>query len=254
MTNSPPSRNQATDGTLTGLLNIFRAKMLHKLNDMLPAQVISYDRSTNRARVQLMIVEVSTDNVLLSPLQIASVPVYQAGAGGFVISFPVNSGDLGWLKANDRDISIFSASYNQSPPNTQRQHNFSDSVFIPDSFMKNVTINSEDNANLVIQTDDSTVRIALWDNKVKITAPAVILDTATTTCTGDLIVDGETTLTGSVTADSTLLVIGNITAQADLAVDGDLVVTGTSTLDGIPFNTHRHGGVQTGAGNTGTPI
>lgn len=236
MTNAPPSRNPATDGTLVGLLDLFKTKLHQNFNDMLPAKVISFDRTTNRARVQLLIVKVSTDSIELPPLQVASVPVFQAGAGGFVISFPVNTGDLGWLKAADTDISLFLSSYSQAAPNTEITHDFSSSVFIPDSFMSNVTINSEDNANLVIQTNDGTVRVAIWPDKVKITAPSVVLDTATTTCTGNLVVDG--------TIDST----GNVTAHANLSV------TGTSTVGGISFSAHRHGGVQTGGGNTGTPI
>lgn len=55
------------------------------------------------------------------------------------------------------------------------------------------------------------------------------------------------TLTGAgVTINSPVItLVGNTTVQ------GNLAVTGTSTLAGIPFNTHRHGGVQTGAGLTG---
>ncbi len=248
MTNSPPSRNQADDGTLSGLLDLFKTKLIQNLDDMLPARVLSYDRSTNRASVQPLILVVNTSNEQVIRAQIASVPVYQAGAGGFVISFPVNTGDLGWIKANDRDISLFKKNYTQAAPNTQRMHTFSDAVFIPDSFMKNVVINSEDAANLVIQTTDGTVRVAIWSNKVKITAPSVILDTPTTTCTGDLVVDGDTLLTGTVTAQSTLDVTGKITAETDLQVDGNL------DINGIDFATHRHGGVDTGSGDTGVPI
>lgn len=42
-------------------------------------------------------------------------------------------------------------------------------------------------------------------------------------------------------------IVGNTT------ITGNLAVTGTTTMQGILFNTHVHGGVQTGAGNTGTP-
>ncbi len=221
---------------------------------MLPAKVIAYDRATNRVQVQPLIVQVTTDNTQVLRSQIASIPVLQIGGGGFVMSVPISTGDLGWIKANDRDITFFLQTYAQSAPNTQRKHTFSDAVFIPDSFMKDVVINSEDVNNLVIQNLAGTVRIAIWGDKVKITAPSVILDTPTTTCTGDLIVDGTTLLTGAVTADSTLIVTGDITGQSDIIVDVDLQVTGTATINGIPFATHRHGGVTTGSGDTGVPI
>ncbi len=242
MTIAPPSRNLTLDNTLVGVLSLWRAKLLQNMDDMLPAKVIAYNRTTNRAQIQPLIYQVTTLNELVNRAQIASVPVLQIGGGGFVMSFPINPGDLGWIKANDRDISLFLRNYEIAAPNTQRKHNFSDALFIPDSFMKDVTIASEDANNMVIQNLDGSVRIAIWPDKVKITAPSIILDTPTTTCTGDLIVDGDTTVTG------------NIIAQSDVTIDGDLIVDGIATINGIDFAMHRHTGVTTGSSNTGTPI
>lgn len=247
MTNAPPSRNTAKDGTLMGVLDLFAAKFLQNTDDMLPAKVIAYNRATNRAQVQPLIVMVTTNNEQVPRAQIASVPVFQAGAGNFVISFPVNPGDLGWIKANDRDISLFLKNYAQTAPNTQRKHKFSDAVFIPDSFMKDVVINSEDAANLVIQTIDGTVRVAIWADKVKITAPQVILDTPLTTCTGDLLVEGD------VSIDGTTELTGDVTVHNDMLIENDLDVDGEANIGGIPFSTHVHGGVQSGGSNTGVP-
>lgn len=215
---APPSRNRATDDTLIGVLDLFRAKLKQGWDDMLPARVIAYDRVTNRAQVQPLIVMVNTLNQQIPRAQIASIPVLQIGGGGFVISLPIKTGDLGWIKASDRDITFFLKNYAQAAPNTQRRHKFSDAVFIPDSFMKDVVINAEDDDNLVIQSLDGSVRIALWDNKVKITAPEILLDTPTVNCTGDVIAAGD--------------VVAN----------------------GISLHDHVHGGVQSGGSNTGVPI
>jgi len=70
---------------------------------------------------------------------------------------------------------------------------------------------------------------------------------------------GSNTVTLSeagVTVTSPLAV--NVTAPSialtgNTTIAGNLIVTGTSTLAGIPFATHKHGGVQTGAGLTGNP-
>jgi phage baseplate assembly protein gpV len=251
---TPPSRNLAGDGTLIGAFELFKQKFLQNTDDMLPAQVIAYDRATNRAQVQPLISQVTTDGTLILRGQIASIPVLQIGGGGFVISMPIQTGDLGWIKANDRDITFFLQTYAQSAPNTQRKHTFSDALFIPDSFMKGVTIAGEDANNLVIQNLAGTVRVAIWGDQVKITAPNIILNAPTTTCTGNLVVDGTSLLTGAVTADSTLQVSGDITADSDMIVTSNLNVTGTSTMNGIPFGTHVHGGVQSGSSDTGVPI
>ena len=63
--------------------------------------------------------------------QVASVPVFQISMGGFAINFPCNPGDLGWLKANDRDISMFKQTGQQAQPNTQRKHSFEDANLHP---------------------------------------------------------------------------------------------------------------------------
>ena len=45
----------------------------------------------------------------------------------------------------------------------------------------------------------------------------------------------------------------NIDLVGNTTITGNLNVTGTSTLAGIPFASHVHSGVQTGAGLTGNP-
>lgn len=212
-----PSRNTAGDDTLKGVISLALTKFLQNTDDMLPARVVAYDRETNRASVQPLISMVNTANEIVPRAQIASIPVAQFGAGNFVLSFPVNPGDLGWIKASDRDISLFLQSLVESPPNTARKHNFSDAVLIPDTMFRGVTINAEDSANAVLQTLDGTVRIAIWADKVKITAPEIVLDTPTVHCTGDVLVDGD------------------VIAQT------------------ISLTEHIHGGVQTGSASTAPP-
>jgi hypothetical protein len=92
--------------------------------------------------------------------------------GGFVINFPCNPGDLGWLKANDRDISMFKQTGQQSQPNTQRKHSFEDGLFIPQAARSLITVAAEDAGNLVLQNYDGTCKIAIWPTLLKILAPA----------------------------------------------------------------------------------
>lgn len=264
MTNSPPSRNTAKDGSLAGAFDLFRAKLLQNTDDMLPAKVIAYDRATNRATLQPMIVMVTTSNEQVPRAQIASVPVYQVGAGGFVISFPVSPGDLGWIKASDRDISLFLKNYAQAAPNTQRKHKFSDAVFFPDSFMKNVEINGEDDGNLVIQTLDGTVRVALWPDKVKVTAPAIEMVAATeisltapiiviTAATSVTLDTPLTTVTGGIEGGTNPMYPQTATFNGDINTTGSMTADTDVIADGVSLHNHTHGGVQTGGGNTGVP-
>lgn len=171
MTNAPFSRNPADNDSMVGMFRLVLTKFLQGVDDMLPAQVIAYDRPSNRAQVQPLIQMVTTNNERVNRAQIASVPVLQLGGGGFVMSFPIASGDLGWIKANDRDISLFKTTYALSAPNTQRKHDFSDALFIPDA-MLNIALASEDAGNAVFQNTDGTVKIALWPTLIKILATA----------------------------------------------------------------------------------
>jgi hypothetical protein len=168
---APPSRNPADSDSLTGLLKLALSKFQQNADDMLPATVIAYDPASNRAQVQPVIQVVTTANQLLPRAQIASVPVYQASGGGFLLRFPVSSGDLGWIKANDRDISLYKQTYATSPPNTQRRHSFEDGVFIPQAAWSLIAIASEDTANAVFQNYAGSVKIALWTDLIKILAP-----------------------------------------------------------------------------------
>jgi len=241
MTNhAPPSGNLADSDTLQGVLKFAFTKFLQKTDDMLPAQVLAYDRATNRASVQPLIRFVTTKNEVVSRSQIASVPVLQLGGGGFVLSFPIKAGDLGWIKANDRDISFFKKNYTNSSPNTQRKHSFEDAMFIPDSMMKQVVIDPEDAENVVLQNLAGTVRIALWADKVKITAPEIVLDTPLTTITGALI-SGTNPEYGQ-TAEFN----GTISTTQDVTAKGGGSVA-------VSLHNHTHGGVQTGGGDTGVP-
>lgn len=184
---APFSNNPSNNDTVAGLLRLVLRKALQYTDDMLPAKVIAYNRASNMAQVQPMITAVTTTGIQLTRAQIAAVPVYRYGAGNALLRFSPVAGDLGWLKSNDRDISLFKQSYQNAPPNTKRLHSFEDAMFYPDE-MTDVVVASEDAGNATLQTKDGTVRLAVWPNQIKITAPA--------TCITD--VAGYTTAAGTV--------------------------------------------------------
>lgn len=228
-----PSIDPANDGDFLGTMRHILGKELQNINGMLPAKVISFNRAKNRATVQPLVMLLTTSNTTVPRASIASVPVYQIGGGGFMLNFNLKAGDLGWIKACDRDISLFLQSYNISAPNTLRKFNFSDAVFFPD-VMRGYTINEEDAENAVLQNLDGSVRISLWQNKVKITSPFVEIDAPNVTMSGKLDVTGDITSLSKVTAPL-------------------LVGINDVTFNGISGTSHVHSGVQSGASNTGVP-
>ena len=243
---SPPSINPTNYGSLTGVLNFALTKFLQGVDDMLPAQVVSFNRTTNMAQVQPLIPMVTTDNIILQRAAIQSVPVVQLGGGGFLLNFPLQSGDLGFIKANDRDISLFVQSWSSAIPNTARKHSFEDAVFIP-SCLTGFTIAGADAANLVIQNLAGTVKISLSGNSVSITAPNIVNITApqiNLNASTDIALNTPT-ITQTYSGGGTATFNGSITATG--------VITGNTdvTTNTISLNGHKHSGVQPGSGNTG---
>lgn len=208
-------------GALRGILGKF---LMNEIDNMLPAKVIAYDRAANRVQVQPMIAMIKTDMTTISRNQIASVPVYNIGGGGCLLSFNLNPGNLGWIKAADRDISNFLKSYNEREPKTYRAHDFADSVFFPD-VMSGYTIDAEDAENAVLQTLDGSVRVALFPDKIKITAPEVVIDTPTTTITGNIQIDGDLNTDGAATLGGAG---GSPIARTGDAVAGGIITGGSA--------------------------
>jgi hypothetical protein len=165
----------ADNSTLTGILKTIQNITSRNIENMLPARVINFDRSTNRVTVQPLIRVVGTNGKVIGRERVASMPVYNPSGGGFGVFFPLVQGNLGWIVANDRDISLFLQNYEESNPNTARKHSFSDAVFFPD-LMTGYSIDGEDSANMTIQNLDASVKIALSGTKLKFKAPTIDLD------------------------------------------------------------------------------
>ncbi len=259
-----PSRNPADDGSLTGMLANFKKKTMQGMDNCLPAIVIAYDRASNRATVQPMIKMVGTDGKSISRAQIASVPVFQIAGGGFMLNFPIKAGDLGWIKAVDRDISLYLQASAEQQPNTNRMHSFNNGFFLPQT-LGGYTIYGADTDSVVLSTLDGSTRIAVSatevtvtaTDKVTVNAPEIVLnaDTKATVNSPEVEVnattkatvtspDVEVTASGSVSIDSpTVTMSGNLTVAGTITGTTN-VIAGTKSL-----KAHTHG---TGTALAGT--
>jgi len=172
MTNNIPSRNPSDDDSLQGLLRIALRKHAMRTDDMLPCHVISYDRNTNRVMIRHFITMIATGGETVPRSNVASIPALVLGAGDFFVNFNIQPNDFGWIKASDRDISLFLQSYSVQPPNDKRVHDFSSGLFIPD-VMTNYTIAEEDSEAMVIQNRDGSVKLSLDNNRINMNAPTI---------------------------------------------------------------------------------
>ena len=178
---NPPSYNPANKGTLEGLLiEAFRALLLDT-DDMLPCKVVSFDRVSNLVTVQPQIMTISTSGKLVSKAPLASVHVFTLGAGNFFLSFPLAAGNTGWIKASDRDISLYMQSMTESRPNTDRLHSFEHGVFLPDV---KALLGLANNAAMVLGSLDGTTKIEMVPNTITMTAVNIDLVSQTLTHNG----------------------------------------------------------------------
>jgi hypothetical protein len=160
----PGEGNTGANFFAAGMAALFNGNAL-KTNKLLPARVVAYNRTTNVATVQPVVMLVDTNDNTRLRNSIASAPVLSLGGGGFTINFPLKDGDFGWILAADKDFSAFLENLTPAPPNTLRKHRFEDSWFVPDVF-RQYTINEADAANLVITSLDGTTRISVGEGVV----------------------------------------------------------------------------------------
>ena len=217
--------DQAAKDSLPGVMRqVLSAWMRDEVEDMLPAVVISYDLDTNRAVLRPLVQLGMQDGRKISRPPQVNVSVFRFGAGGFFINVPIKPGDLGWIKANDRDISLVMQRQGQEDwPNTTRTHDFNDAMFFPDVLFGG-EVAAENADALTIQSLDGSVCVAVADGGVTITAPTVTVVAPLTEVTGNL------------------------------HITGNLDITGTTIGNGINLNTHRHTGVDPGVGTSGGPV
>ena len=166
-----------------------------------------------------MVMVVGTDGAALSRAQVAGVPVLQAGGGGFVLSFPLKPGDLGFIKANDRDISAFLQGLTESAPTTGRMHSFSDGVFVP-AVLIAWTLNAGDANAATLQNLAGTVSVSVSDAGITLRGPV--------------------TFTGLATFEAGAAVVGTLTATVDVVLDSGVTLA-TAVASGVTPGTGTSG-------------
>lgn len=164
-----PDSDQASDGEMSAVMSdVLRRFIRDEVDGMLPAEIVAYDDSSNRATVKPLVMIGTTSGGKVSRGQISNVPVWRFGGGGFFMRYPLKAGDKGWIVANDRDISlVMQAKGGEDWPNTKRLHSFSDCIFLPDTF-KDWAIAGADTENAVLQSIDGQVVVSLANDAIEL--------------------------------------------------------------------------------------
>ena len=245
---------------------IFEA--LFRVHDMrfevcLPAIVRDYNRNSHLALVQPLVNMVSSEGEQLERAPIL-VPVRRVMYGEFMVDFPLNIGDTGWVIAGDRDsenalLANSSDVTSESNPNeggqrpaTRLLHKYRFGFFIPDRWgtinlsTKEGDPNYMDGQNVdgqhvdykdlaVIRSQNGKTMIALSkDGDVEITLNRQGAN-SNLTINSNVTICGKTTFKPSAeSADSVVVDSGGITATKTITATEDIVAQGVSVA------THYH--------------
>lgn len=154
-------------------------------------------------------------------------PIVFPRAGNFIITFPVAPGDEVLVSFASRCIDAWWQSGGIQRPMEARMHDLSDGFAIPGPSSQPKKVSGISSTSLQIRNLAGTTYMEIdAAGKIKLVAPAEIDITAPL-----------------VKVTGNLDVTGNIVATGSIAGPG-----------GVDMVTHKHGGVTTGPGNTGTPI
>lgn len=178
---------------------------------------------------------------------IYNVPYFrlQGGANGIIID--PQKGDIGVAVFASRDISQVKTTKKQGNPGSHRQYSFADGMYLGGML--------NDTPTQYIQFSTAGIRIHS-PTRVKIDAPDVLIEaqtveinasTSATVTTPTFTVNGATTLNGPLSQ-------GKGSAGGACEMLGPLNVVNDVTAQGTSVHNHKHGGVQTGGGQTGVPV
>jgi len=237
-----PSDHESTPSALNKMLRDY----FLNIDDCLPAVIMSYDRVSNTATVKPLVSRITVDNQVVPRNQVVGLQVFSFGGGGYHLNFPLVAGDLGWIKASDRDLDAFKISLSEGAPNTCRTHTFSDSLFLPD-VMRRYVIRGEHADEMVLQSVDGNNRVAIGQGRVKIAAGETYVE----------LVNGKITLTTMglldvVSADSRFS--GNVTIAGATVMQSGFTSSGGAggssvdslTVAGTAVGGHTHSNPEGG--------
>lgn len=178
----------SNNDNLTSVLNQAIRNRLAELHTAMPAQVVSYEFSTQKAKVQPTIKRKYADGRSDKYPVINDVPVIFPRSGGASMTFPVKAGDTVLLIFTGRSIEQWlNNGGGNVTPSDNRMHNLNDAVAIPGLIPFTAGSYAKNNEDVLITYKGSEIEI-LSNTDIRMYAPnKIIADTDEFYCTGDIV-------------------------------------------------------------------
>lgn len=152
---------------MTTPTDILRQAINYELSNVhtcLPARIVSYDYTRQKADVQPLLNKRYKTNQpqgeILPMPQITNVPVIFPRTAEFSIHFPIKEGDLVMLLFSERSIDLWLTVGGQVTPQDPRKFDLSDAIALVGLYPFSEASPAEDNENFILKFQDAKVKIS----------------------------------------------------------------------------------------------
>jgi hypothetical protein len=244
------------------LISAFNSQM-QNLYTAIPCIVVSV-RDGQMVDIQPTINQKFKDGTVKERPVILGVPVSFPVSSTGGMTFPIKSGDTGLAIFSMRSMDSWKGGNGRpvSPTNFAKMDK-GDAIFLPGIQPSSSAVNNPGKHVLTHAINDVVMFANLGSAECEVRLKAdgsIEINTSnqnvTINCSNAIVNANEsiqlTSQTMTVDVGTTDW-LGNINLQGNLVQIGNYTITGIATFNGIPFSTHKHIGVTTGSGTSGTP-
>jgi phage baseplate assembly protein gpV len=140
------------------LLNIIIANKIADMHICMPAKILEYDYTKQKAKVQPALNQKYNDGEVIELPAIYNVPVIHPASGGASITFPVNINDTVLLVFSEKSLEEWLSNGEQVTPDDPRQNNLTDAIALLGLNPFSKTSPAENNEDLLLSYSGSKIR------------------------------------------------------------------------------------------------
>lgn len=216
------------------LLNIIIANKIADMQICMPAKILEYDYTTQKAKVQPALNQKYNNGEVINFPVICNVPVMQPSSGGASITFPVKKNDNVLLVFSQRSLEEWLSNGEQVTPDDPRQNDLTDAIALLGLNPFNKISPAENNEDLLLSYSGSKIRFKNSDSHLlEIEAENI-----------EIIGAKEIKLNSS--TEVKIVSTTEIKIEApEIKLNGDVKINNQS------YDNHTHTGVTSGGSNTG---
>lgn len=224
----------------------------------IPCIVVSVD-GPNMVSIQPTINSKSRDGTVVERPPILGVPVGFPVSNTAGMTFPIKVGDTGLAVFSMRNLDGWKAGNGRpSSPQNFAVMDKGDAIFYPGLQPPGSSVNAPGKHVFSHDVNDTVMFSNVGGNEAEVRIKAdgsIEINTSqqpvTINCS-EAIVNATTSI--QLTSPAMIVDVDTTTWVGVINHTGNYTGTGTHTFNGIPFETHRHIGVTTGTGTSGTPV